>query len=147
MRDLPLMVFVHYCRYGLVTEQKKGSYKYFMDTGDSLEVVEPKTLYVDEVSLPCRTRALAHTRTQNEEREVDKTKIVYGMQLGAPPEDDEDAEFGIRAVSRRSKVGSHLFLIAASNLALGVGFLYRCRGQELQNTRFISWNKAAWFQR
>ena len=36
-------------RYGLMTEQKKGSYKYFMDVGDRLEVVEPKTLYVDEV--------------------------------------------------------------------------------------------------
>ena len=30
-------------------EQKKGSYKYFMDLGDRLEVVEPKTAYIDEV--------------------------------------------------------------------------------------------------
>ena len=35
--------------YALVSEQKKGLYKYFMDLGDRLEVVEPKTLYVDEV--------------------------------------------------------------------------------------------------
>ncbi|KAL5485891.1 KU70 [Sanghuangporus weigelae] len=74
--------------YGLVTEQKKGNYKYFMDVGDRLEVVEPKTLYVDE----------------NEQREVDKSKVVFGMQLGPPAEDDEDAEYGVRAVPKRSKV-------------------------------------------
>ena len=34
-----------------MTEQKKGSYRYFMDLGDRLEVVEPKTQYVDEVSM------------------------------------------------------------------------------------------------
>ncbi|EJD06786.1 ku70-like protein [Fomitiporia mediterranea MF3/22] len=74
--------------YGLVTEQKKGHYKYFMDMGDRLEVVEPKTLYVDE----------------NEQREIDKTKVMYGMQLGPPAEENEDEEYGVRVVPKRSKV-------------------------------------------
>ena len=41
--------------YGLVTEQKRGAYKYFVDLGDKMEVVESRTSYVDEVpthSLP-----------------------------------------------------------------------------------------------
>jgi hypothetical protein len=37
--------------YGLVTEQKKGSYKYFVDLGDRMEVANVKTVYVDEVGL------------------------------------------------------------------------------------------------
>jgi ATP-dependent DNA helicase 2 subunit 1 len=41
------MIKVH--RYGLVTEQKKGSYKYFMDLGDRMEVANVRTSYVDEV--------------------------------------------------------------------------------------------------
>ncbi len=36
-------------RYGLVTEQKKGSYKYFVDLGDRMEVSASRTVYVDEV--------------------------------------------------------------------------------------------------
>ena len=35
--------------YGLVTEQKKGTYKYFVDLGDKMEVVESRTMHVDEV--------------------------------------------------------------------------------------------------
>jgi ATP-dependent DNA helicase 2 subunit 1 len=35
--------------YGLITEQKKGAYKYFADLGDKMEVVESHTTYVDEV--------------------------------------------------------------------------------------------------
>jgi ATP-dependent DNA helicase 2 subunit 1 len=35
--------------YGLVTEQKKGAYKYFVDLGDKMEVVESRTTRVDEV--------------------------------------------------------------------------------------------------
>src|SRR6266404_837118 len=35
--------------YGLVTEQKKGAYKYFVDLGDKMEVVDSRTTYVDEV--------------------------------------------------------------------------------------------------
>lgn len=36
-------------RYGLVTEQKKGSYKYFVDLGDRMEVARVRTVYIDEV--------------------------------------------------------------------------------------------------
>jgi ATP-dependent DNA helicase 2 subunit 1 len=38
--------------YGLVTEQKKGAYKYFVDLGDTMEVVESRTMHVDEVCVP-----------------------------------------------------------------------------------------------
>ena len=37
-------------RYGLITEQKKGTYRLFYDAGDQLEPVSVKTMYVDEVS-------------------------------------------------------------------------------------------------
>jgi ATP-dependent DNA helicase 2 subunit 1 len=37
-------------RYGLVTEQKKGSYQYFVDLGDRLEIAISKTVYVDEAN-------------------------------------------------------------------------------------------------
>lgn len=37
-------------RYGLVTEQKKGSYKYFTDQEDRMELVEPRTVYRIRVS-------------------------------------------------------------------------------------------------
>ncbi|KLO17356.1 ku70-like protein [Schizopora paradoxa] len=76
--------------YGLVTEQKKGQYKYFMDLGDRWVPAESKTLYMDE----------------HEQREVDRTKILYGMSLGAPSNDPdmEDEGFGTRAVPARSKV-------------------------------------------
>ena len=40
---------------------------------------------------------------------MDKSKIVFGMQLGPPPEDDEDAEYGVRTVPKRSKVSSDVF--------------------------------------
>jgi len=36
-------------RYGLVTEQKKGTYRLFYDAGDQLEPVSVKAMYVDEV--------------------------------------------------------------------------------------------------
>jgi ATP-dependent DNA helicase 2 subunit 1 len=39
--------------YGLITEQKKGAYKYFADLGDKMEVVESHTTYVDEVRAHC----------------------------------------------------------------------------------------------
>jgi len=38
-----------YCSYGLVTEQKKGVYKYFVDLGDRMEVANSRTVYIDEV--------------------------------------------------------------------------------------------------
>lgn len=36
--------------YGLVTEQKKGNYKYFVDLGDRMEVAESRTVYSYQVS-------------------------------------------------------------------------------------------------
>jgi ATP-dependent DNA helicase 2 subunit 1 len=35
--------------YNIVTEQKKGAYKYFVDLRDKMEAVESRTTYVDEV--------------------------------------------------------------------------------------------------
>ena len=35
--------------YGLVTEQKKGLYRYFADLGDMMEVVDTRTAFMDEV--------------------------------------------------------------------------------------------------
>ncbi|KAF9554568.1 Ku DNA-binding complex, Ku70 subunit [Agrocybe pediades] len=78
--------------YGLVTEQKKGAYRYFADLGDRMEVVETRTKYVDEGT----------------ECEVDKTKILYGGDMGAvagaAADDDEsdDAQggFGTRVVKK-----------------------------------------------
>lgn len=37
-------------RFALVTEQTKGSYKYFVDLGDRMEAATIKTVYVDEVT-------------------------------------------------------------------------------------------------
>lgn len=41
--------WTHVYSYGLVTEQKKGAYRYFADLGDRLEVASVRTAYVDEV--------------------------------------------------------------------------------------------------
>ncbi|KAF8799055.1 Ku DNA-binding complex, Ku70 subunit [Phlegmacium glaucopus] len=75
--------------YGLVTEQKIGSYKYFVDLGDRMEVATVRTTYLDE----------------DRQAEVDKTKIVYGADLGASAagDDDDDGDealgsFGARLV-------------------------------------------------
>ncbi|KIM39192.1 hypothetical protein M413DRAFT_447154 [Hebeloma cylindrosporum] len=85
--------------YGLVTEQKKGSYKYFVDLGDRMEVATVRTSYVDE----------------DRQADIDKTKIVYGADLGAGgiADGDEDNEessgtFGARVV----KAGSRPFYTA-----------------------------------
>ncbi|CAA7265755.1 unnamed protein product [Cyclocybe aegerita] len=81
--------------YGLVTEQKKGSYKYFVDLGDRMEVATVKTTYVDE----------------DRQAEVDKTKIVYGCDQGAGgTEEDEDGEEAAGgAGARLVKPGSRPF--------------------------------------
>lgn len=34
--------------YGLITEQRKGAYRYFADLGDRMEVATSRTSYVDE---------------------------------------------------------------------------------------------------
>ncbi|KAJ7228183.1 SPOC like C-terminal domain-containing protein [Mycena pura] len=65
--------------YGLVTEQKKGAYKYFVDLGERMEAAVVRTAYVDE----------------DRQAEVEKTKMVYGMDVGAAGDDDGD-DAGIR---------------------------------------------------
>ncbi|KAJ7129186.1 SPOC like C-terminal domain-containing protein [Mycena epipterygia] len=66
--------------YGLVTEQKKGAYKYFVDLGERMEVATVRTSYVDE----------------DRQAEVDKTKMVFGMDVGAAADDDDSS--GTRVV-------------------------------------------------
>ncbi|PPQ83990.1 hypothetical protein CVT25_000536 [Psilocybe cyanescens] len=92
--------------YGLVTEQKKGTYKYFADVDNELKVATSRTIYAEE----------------GNQKEVDKTKIVYGPDLGmgaSKPEvgaadDDEDNDeeitggFGARVV----KAGQRPFFTA-----------------------------------
>jgi ATP-dependent DNA helicase 2 subunit 1 len=43
------MIDLFTARYGLVTEQKKGAYRYFANMGKSIEEAVAKTTYVDEV--------------------------------------------------------------------------------------------------
>ncbi|KAI9067712.1 ku70-like protein [Trametes sanguinea] len=80
--------------YGLITEQKKGAYRYFADLGDRVEPVISRTAYVDE----------------ERDAEADKTEILYGMDLGVPSVDGEDgedakeSEVGTRAVAPGSRV-------------------------------------------
>ncbi|KAA1467266.1 Ku DNA-binding complex Ku70 subunit [Dentipellis sp. KUC8613] len=76
--------------YGLVTEQKKGSYRYFADLGDRMEVAESRTIYIDE----------------DQQAEVDKSTILMGMTLGASAEDEdvETAGFGSRLVRPGKRV-------------------------------------------
>ncbi|KAF5359498.1 hypothetical protein D9756_002900 [Leucocoprinus leucothites] len=62
--------------YGLVTEQKKGSYKYFVDLGDRMEVATSRTAYVDE----------------EHQADVEKTKLVFGVEQGASKTGDEEEE-------------------------------------------------------
>ncbi|KZT06069.1 ku70-like protein [Laetiporus sulphureus 93-53] len=81
--------------YSLVTEQKKGSYRYFIDLEDRMEVVASRTVYVDE----------------GEQAEVDKTKVLYGMELGAvaaieeaQEESDREGMLGTRVIAANSRV-------------------------------------------
>ncbi|KAI0288957.1 SPOC like C-terminal domain-containing protein [Russula brevipes] len=76
--------------YGLVTEQKKGAYKYFVDLGDKMEVVESRTTHVDE----------------EREAEVNKNDVLFGMTMGATAEDEDIQEhgFGTRSVRAGRRV-------------------------------------------
>ncbi|KAJ8592867.1 Ku DNA-binding complex, Ku70 subunit [Rhizopogon salebrosus TDB-379] len=84
--------------YGLVTEQKKGAYKYFVDLGDRMEVANSRTVYLDE----------------DHQAEIDKNKIVYGMSLGAPAAEDVSDEEGEGAdtVCRTVPLGKRPFYTA-----------------------------------
>ncbi|KAI0090224.1 SPOC like C-terminal domain-containing protein [Irpex rosettiformis] len=71
--------------YGLVTEQRKGTYKYFIDRGDGMEAINTRTDWVD------KTSGLA----------VKKDEIMYGASLGETVkaetvEDDGDSADGIQ---------------------------------------------------
>ncbi|KAG7444641.1 Ku DNA-binding complex, Ku70 subunit [Guyanagaster necrorhizus] len=69
--------------YGLVTEQKKGAYKYFADLGDRMEVANVRTSYIDE----------------DRQAEVDKTNVLYGTSGGtAGDDDDNEGDPGVRVV-------------------------------------------------
>lgn len=80
--------------YGLVTEQRRGSYLYFMDLGDRMEVANSRTAYLDEAR----------------QTDVVKSKVVFGMALGETvgaeePEANHSTGPGIaRAVSADSRV-------------------------------------------
>ncbi|KAI6109983.1 SPOC like C-terminal domain-containing protein [Pisolithus sp. B1] len=65
--------------YGLVTEQKKGSYLYFIDLGDRMEVARSRTVYVDE----------------EKEAEVSRNKALFGMKLGADEDGGDGDEMGL----------------------------------------------------
>ncbi len=93
-----------------MTEQKKGSYKYFVDLGDRMELVNSKTRYVDEVR--CLSTLLNNDLSicsQGTETEMDKSKIVYGMSVGATIGDDDDdmSAIGTRAVQAGRRVRLH----------------------------------------
>ncbi|KAJ8077604.1 ATP-dependent DNA helicase II subunit 1 [Marasmius tenuissimus] len=82
--------------YGLVTQQTKGTYKYFVDLGDRMEVAVVKTKQVDE----------------DREAEVTKTEMVYGMGLGVPSGGkggDEDEEDDSLAATRTVETGKRPF--------------------------------------
>ncbi|KAG1842502.1 SPOC like C-terminal domain-containing protein [Suillus subalutaceus] len=84
--------------YGLVTEQRKGTYKYFVDLGDRMEVANSRTVYVDE----------------DQQAEVDKAEMVYGMALGAAPAEgvsDDEGE-GADTVCRAVPLGKRPFYTA-----------------------------------
>ncbi|KAF9219431.1 Ku DNA-binding complex, Ku70 subunit [Gyrodon lividus] len=84
--------------YGLITEQKKGAYKYFVDLGDRMEVANSRTVYLDE----------------ERQAEVDRNKIVLGGKLGAAPADVSEEEDEISpAASRTVKAGHKPFYTVA----------------------------------
>ncbi|KAF9477739.1 Ku DNA-binding complex, Ku70 subunit [Pholiota conissans] len=85
--------------YSLVTEQTKGTYEYFVDLGDRMEVAAVKTSYVDE----------------DRQAEADRTKIVYGTDLGASSaadEEEQDNEESTTSGVRVVKTGNRPFYTA-----------------------------------
>lgn len=85
-------------RYGLITEQKKGAYRYFADLGSKMEVVASRTAYVDEVGRPISRSHIADVKRENtpqeRETEADKAQILFGMDLGAASAEVEEEEGG-----------------------------------------------------
>ncbi|KAG6372151.1 SPOC like C-terminal domain-containing protein [Boletus reticuloceps] len=83
--------------YGLITEQKKGSYKYFVDLGDRMEVANSRTVYLDE----------------DQQVEVDRRKILFGGKLGTATADtaEEDEEMSM-SITRTVELGHRPFYTA-----------------------------------
>ncbi|KAI0259101.1 ku70-like protein [Gloeopeniophorella convolvens] len=71
--------------YGLVTEQKRGAYRHFVDLGDRMEVAESRTTYVDE----------------ERETNVDKSSVLFGIDLNAVGGGDDTQEHGFSTRSVR----------------------------------------------
>lgn len=93
--------------YGLVTEQKRGAYKYFVDLGDKMEVVESRTMHVDEVRVrlyPTWPWNFSYPDyfIKEREAEVNKSGVLFGMTLGATAEDEDG--FGTRSVRAGRRV-------------------------------------------
>ncbi|KAH7869395.1 SPOC like C-terminal domain-containing protein [Lentinula edodes] len=84
-----------YCRnYGLVTEQKKGEYKYFVDLGDRLEATTVKTGQLDP------------TKIRNS-KSINPMAVV-----GAAPSNDNDAKDDSMAATEVIKSGQRPFYTA-----------------------------------
>jgi hypothetical protein len=65
-------------RYNLVTEQKKGSYQYFVDLGDRMEAAKSRTMYVDEVchlQITVSDRSLRSTTASRRRSRQDKDRV------------------------------------------------------------------------
>ncbi|KAK7043879.1 ATP-dependent DNA helicase II subunit 1 [Paramarasmius palmivorus] len=80
--------------YGLVTQQTKGNYKYFVDLGHKMEVATVRTSHLDE----------------DAQEQVGKSKILYGMALGTPAgKDDAEEEDDSVTTKRVVKSGQRPF--------------------------------------
>ncbi|QRV75541.1 ATP-dependent DNA helicase II, 70 kDa subunit [Ceratobasidium sp. AG-Ba] len=66
--------------YGLVTEQKKGAYRYYANMGRTIEEATARTTYVDE----------------EQEAEIPKASIIYGYQFGSAVAEAPDPDGGAR---------------------------------------------------
>ena len=144
--------------YGQVTEQKKGAYKYFVDLEDRMEVVESRTTYVDEVrtfSLLRRVFLIPIMSQKEEEAEVDKSGVQFGMTLGATGE-DEDTEmhgFGTRSVGAGRRVSTTPSPYTSFPPFPDVifpslsGLLHGRRSALFPHSRPRTWPQAPWFQR
>jgi hypothetical protein len=77
-------------RYGSVTGQKKGVYKYFVDLDHRMEVAGVKTVYLDEVSQssfpslllrPSISTTLNSLKLhkQDQQAEVDKSQMLWDV--------------------------------------------------------------------
>jgi ATP-dependent DNA helicase 2 subunit 1 len=105
-----------YYRYGLVTEQKKGAYKYFVDLGDRMEMAQSKTSYIDQVCAYTPARRLSNSLIllQAREAEVDKAAMLFGMELGATAASTEGygSEQVTSSAARSIRRGNRVFYTA-----------------------------------